>query len=110
MASVKELGTNIKPSSGSDDPELVAARPSSVKRTRIMLEDSEAVSPGGQFISVNGATYLLQPGVEVDVPDALLGVLNDAVENAPVIDPQTRKLIGHRLRQRFPYRVINRVA
>ena len=74
-------------------------------RVRIMLEDNDNVGPGGQFLSVDGVPYLLQPNMEADVPVNLLDVLDHAITSVPITD-ENRNVIGYRDRLRFPYRVI----
>jgi len=81
-----------------------AAAPS--KRVRIVLEENENIPPTGQFFGHNGATFLLRPGDEADVPVEILTVLNDAVQDVPQLDPTTRQVVGYRKKLRFPYRVI----
>lgn len=76
------------------------------KKVRILLEENDEIPPSGQFIGVNGAGFLLKPGVEVDVPDSIIEVLNNAVKSKPVIDPETRRIVDWRNALRFPYRVI----
>jgi hypothetical protein len=79
--------------------------PAAEKRVRIMLEDNDQIPPGGQFIAVDGRTFLLQPGHEVDVPLCVIDVLDHAVTSVPVTDDM-HTVIGYRDRLRFPYRVI----
>jgi len=85
-----------------------APLPSAAKKkeptVRIVLEESEAIPPTGQFIQVNGKSWMLRPGVEVDVPISVLDALNHAVEEHPVREQGTGKVVGYRKRMRFPYR------
>jgi hypothetical protein len=76
-------------------------------RATVVLEEDTAIPPTGLFISANGRPYLLMPGVEAQVPQEVVSVLNDAVTSMPVIDPQTQRVTGYRSRLRFPYRRIN---
>jgi hypothetical protein len=78
-----------------------------VKRFRIILEEDSAIPPTGLFISANGRPYLLMAGVEAQVPQEVLSVLNDAVISVPIIDPQSQRVTGYRSRLRFPYRRID---
>ncbi len=80
------------------------------KFVRIVLEENDNIPPTGQFISVNGRTWMLRPGEEVDVPVAVVNVLNDAVQDVPTIDPGTKQVTGYRKRHRFPYRIIQAQA
>ena len=87
----------------SDAPAQVKVAP----RFRIILEEDAAIPPTGLFISANGRPYLLMAGVEAEVPQEVLSVLNDAVVSVPTIDPQSQRVTGYRERLRFPYRRIN---
>jgi hypothetical protein len=83
--------------------------PATVKvpaRFKVVLEEDPAIPPTGLFISANGRPYLLMAGVEAQVPQEVISVLNDAVTSVPVIDPQTQRVQGYRARLRFPYRRI----
>lgn len=82
---------------------MPAAKP--LPRVKIMLEDGDNVPPGGQFISVDGVAYILQPNVEADVPINLLDVLDNATMSVPIVDADMN-VIGYRDRLRFPYRTI----
>ena len=84
--------------------------PPSVKtpaRVTIVLEEDAAIPPTGLYISANGRPYLLMAGVEAQVPQEVISVLNDAITSIPVIDPQTQRVTGYRPRLRFPYRRID---
>jgi hypothetical protein len=76
-------------------------------RVRIMLEENDNIPPCGQFFGVNGATFILRPGMEASVPQGLVDILNNAVMEVPVVDPMTRQVIGWRKKTRYPYRLIN---
>lgn len=56
------------------------------KRAEITLHDSDRIPPGGQFIGINGLSFLLLPGVRANVPVELMDVLNDAVMTEPVLN------------------------
>jgi hypothetical protein len=75
-------------------------------RFKVILEEDPAIPPTGLFISANGRPYLLMAGVEAQVPQEVISVLNDAVISVPVVDPQTQRVNGYRSRLRFPYRRI----
>ena len=75
------------------------------KRVKIVLEENDAIPPGGQFFGVNGVGYQIQPGKPVDVPEFLLGVIDNAVASKPVFNDDGQ-VVGYREVPRFPYRVI----
>ncbi|PFH12847.1 MULTISPECIES: hypothetical protein [Burkholderia] len=75
------------------------------KKIKIMLEDIDEIPPGGQFIGVNGRTFLIKAGVEVEVPECVVDVLDHAVMSVPVLD-EMKSVIGYKDRLRFPYRVL----
>lgn len=81
------------------------AKPPAEERVRIMLEDSDQIPPGGQFLQVDGRSFLIPAGQEVEVPLSVLDVLDHAVQSVPVTD-EYHSVIGYRDRLRFPYRVI----
>lgn len=75
------------------------------ERVRIMLEDNDQVPPGGQFLAVNGRSFLIQANREVNVPRCVCDVLDHAVMSVPIKD-EYDTVVGYRDRLRFPYRVI----
>jgi hypothetical protein len=84
----------------------VAAVSEVPKRVRILLEENDNIPPTGQYFGINGKGYMLRPGEETEVPVELLGVLNDAVQEVPVVNPQTQQVESFRKKLRFPYRVL----
>jgi hypothetical protein len=78
------------------------------KRVRIVLEENDNIPPTGQFIGHNGKAYVLRPGEEAEVPAELLNVLNDAVEDRPIIGPDAR-VVGFKKALRLPYRRVHTV-
>jgi hypothetical protein len=88
--------------------EAVADKPE--RMVRIRLEENENIPPTGQFISHNGRTFMLRPGDDVEVPECVLGILNDAVQDVPQIDQFTKQVIGYRKKLRFPYTVVQAQA
>lgn len=85
--------------------EEMPAAPINERRVRIVLEDNDAIPPGGQFVQVDGRPFLLVPGYEVEAPVSLLDVLDHAVMSVPVKD-ENHTVIGYRDRLRLPYRVV----
>lgn len=76
------------------------------KTRRIMIEENDSIPPTGLFLGLNGRSYLIRPGVPVDVPLGLLEILDNAIYTAPQTDPITRQVIGHTDRLRYPYREV----
>lgn len=72
----------------------------------ITLDDNDDIPPTGLFIGHNGVGFMLQTGVPAYVPNYVLGVLDDAIMDAPVIDNKTRQVIGYRPRPRYTYREV----
>lgn len=75
------------------------------QRVRIVLEDNDAIPPGGQFLQVQGRPFMLQSGYEMDAPVSVLDVLDHAIMSVPVTD-ENKNIVGYRDRLRFPYRVV----
>lgn len=93
---------------GEMDKETKAAlKKAGLGYSKIILEENSDIPPTGLFVGHNGRGYMIQPGVEVDVPDFLLGVLNDAKMSAPVVDNKTMKVLGYRERMKYPYRKVD---
>jgi hypothetical protein len=86
-------------------PKARKAAPEVEQKVRIMIEDNDEIPPGGQFVQVNGRSFLIQAGHEVDVPRSVCDVLDHAVKSVPITD-NMNTVIGYRDRLRFPYRVI----
>lgn len=75
--------------------------------TWIVLDDNDDIPPTGLFVGHNGTGFLIQTGVPVLVPNHVLGVLDDAIMDAPVIDGASRKIMGYRPRPRYSYRRVS---
>ena len=74
--------------------------------TWVILDDNDDIPPTGLFVGHNGIGFLIQTGVPVLVPNHVLGVLDDAIMEAPIIDPKTRQVMGYRPRPRYTYRKV----
>src|SRR5690348_2508867 len=95
-----QLGSNLGPA-----PEPKARKAKGMPdRVWIQLEENEEIPPTGLFIGHNGTGYLLEPSKPLHVPLHVLEKLDHAVITVPVVDPTTKRVIGHRERMRFPYR------
>jgi len=97
------------------DDEVEALKPRSKKAAAeetitIVLEENDNIPPTGQFISVNGRTWMLRPGEPAEVPMSLVHVLEQAVQDVPQVDPITKQIIGYRKKLRFPYREVRLAA
>jgi hypothetical protein len=77
------------------------------KTIRIILDESDDIPPSGLFLQHNGRPFMLQPGVEVDIPLFLQEILDHAVLSMPVVNPQTRQITGYRSRLKHTYRVVS---
>jgi len=76
-------------------------------RKTIVLEENDNIPPTGQFIQVNGRSYILRPGEPAEVPQEVIDVLEHAVQEMPQVDPTTRQVVGYRKKLRFPYRFVD---
>lgn len=74
------------------------------KRVKIILEENDNIPPTGLFIGINGRSFLLRAGEEVEVPVEVIEVLNDAVEDVPRTDGNNN-VLDYRKKMRFPYRL-----
>lgn len=101
----RQMGSNT-PQRGGKNPPAAPAPAAKPKMTRIILEENDNISPSGQFFQLNGDAYMLRPGVEVDVPEGIIEILDHAVESKPVVDGSSRQVTGYRDRLRFPYRIV----
>lgn len=86
-----------------------AAPPKAAKKTiRIIIDEIEGEN-NYVFVGLNGQHFQLMRGVEVDVPEGVLSVLNNAVGSRifQIIDPRTgQREMQQRNFMRYPYRVV----
>ena len=75
------------------------------KRVKIILEENDNIPPTGLFVGVNGRSFLVRAGEEVEVPVEVVEALNDAVESVPRTDA-SGNIVDYRNRLRFPYRLL----
>ena len=113
------LGENIPPAPKKRAPRNPASAPMERKPPigmakagyiRIILEENDNIPPTGQFFGINGKGYIIRPGEEVDVPAGIVDILNNAETSTALIDPRSGKIMGHRKRMRFPYRLVQSKA
>ena len=100
------LGNNT--GAGAAEPPVVAkTQPEGMPEyVRIVLEENDNIPRIGQFFGINGRGYMLKPGVEAMVPTGIIDILENAVEDRPVVDPETNKITGYTKRYRYPFRKI----
>ena len=77
-----------------------------VDRVKIILEENDNIPPNGQYFGINGRGYLLRAGEEALVPRGIVDILDNAVQTTTITNPSTGRIIGHRDRLRFPYRLM----
>lgn len=105
-----DMPSNIVPQAGSPPPVKAGktaaqvGMPAPMRTMRILLEDNPDIPPSGQFIGINGSSYMLRTGEWFDVPMAVIEVLNNAVTMTAVVDNQ-KMVTGYREKMRYPYRV-----
>lgn len=75
-------------------------------RIRIILEEHLDIPPTGLFISVNGDACMIKPGRAADVLPQYVEVLNNAIMATPIVDEDTKRVVGFRDKLRFPYRLV----
>lgn len=80
------------------------ANASTPKRVKIILEENDAIPPTGLPLQHNGRAIVILPGEIVEIPEHYLEILDHAVMSAPVVDPQTKQVVGYRDRLRYNYR------
>jgi hypothetical protein len=76
------------------------------KRVEIILEENDDIPPTGLFLGLNGRGYLLSPGEKAKVPLGIVEILENAVTSTPVLDQQTKQVIGYRDRLKYPFRKV----
>lgn len=97
--------TPLKAGATKPTPKINMPGHKGMKTMKILLEENTDIPPNGQFIGHNGVSYMLKPGIWVEVPLPIIEILNNAVQKVPEIDPNTRQVIGWREKLRYPYRV-----
>lgn len=75
-------------------------------RVKIVLEENDDIPPTGLFVGVNGISFLIRPGAEVEVPESVVEVLRNAITSMPTTDPMSGQVIGYRDRMRYPFRIV----
>lgn len=88
-------------------PVIELTKPIGMPKSRwVVLDDNDDIPPTGLFVGHNGIGFMLQTGIPALVPEHILGILDDAVMEAPVIDPKTKQIIAYRPRPRYTYREV----
>lgn len=112
MEDLEDTSSNIlqtasppPPKSGKPTPRIDMPGRKGIKTLKILLEENADIPPTGQFIGHNGTTYLLRPGIWVEVPLPIIEILDNAVQQVPQRDPVTNQITGWREKLRYPYRV-----
>lgn len=100
-----DVGTNLDVLVTEPTPQGPNPLPKSAKRIWIQLEDSDEIPPTGQFVGVNGRSYMLRAGEPVNVPEEVIFALEDAVMSVPIVD-QNKNVVGYRDRLRIPFRYV----
>lgn len=105
------LGDGEKPHEPNYVPKLAdspAPKKEPEKTVKVIIEDSEEIAGTDNkrvFLGHNGRSVFVRTGVEVDLPEVFLNVMNDAKYSIPDKDPATMKLTGRmRDRMRFSFR------
>lgn len=85
----------------------VAVKPAPTKEKRYIINVSlgNDNEPRKQYVGANGRDFLIERGVDIEVPQCVLNVLDDAVIGIPEVDPndQTKTIVVER--KRFPYSI-----
>lgn len=80
--------------------------PPKEKKVKIMIEEQAGdENQGGVYVSVNGRAFYIRRGFEVEVPEAIVNVLKDAIITQIYQNPDT----GEEVRKdvpRFNFRIL----
>ena len=101
-----DVGTNLDVLVTEKGPQGPNPLPKNAKRVWIQLEDNDEIAPTGQFVGVNGRSYMLRAGEPVHVPEEVVFALEDAVMSVPITD-QNKNVVGYRDRLRLPFRYVS---
>lgn len=99
-----QLGSNLEPAPAAKPKKAPKAKAADTDRTWIQLEDNEDIPPTGLYVGHNGNGFLIKQNEPVHVPNYIVEILDHAVVSTPMVDPVSKRVIGHRERMRFPYR------
>lgn len=82
--------------------------PDTLRELEPKVKSEELTRKEAQEIATEKITFeaYLRPSEPADVPVELLSVLNDALVDAPIIDPITSQVLGYKQRLRYPYRIL----
>lgn len=115
MSNIAETKKEKPPLTAAESADLdrsVARQESANTRTLNAQKRVRILIPAGRSkheqcpvpVGVNGRAYLIERGVEVDVPESVVHVLNLAVEQSPVLDGE--RVTGFRSVPRYPVQVL----
>jgi hypothetical protein len=82
---------------------IIKAAPEPRHMTRIVLADNPNIPPTGQYFGHNGNGFIIRAGEEVDVPDEIIAILDDAIELVAHTDASQKLTGATTKRRRFAY-------
>lgn len=82
--------------------------PETLEALEPQVLSGELTRQAAQLIATEKVQFeaYLRPGEEAAVPVELLSILNDAMTDAPIIDPITSQVLGYKTKLRYPYRLV----
>ncbi len=73
--------------------------------SRIRLQPVQGRTSNQVYLCINNRSFSIPVNVEVDVPNKVVGVLNDAVESTPDLDQDSR-VVGYSENLSYPFTLI----
>lgn len=68
------------------NPQKYFTGPEGHIRDKISIHEHESIPKEGLFVSLNGYAFLIQPGVEIDIPRPLRKMLDTCIERRTLQD------------------------